>query len=136
MRARTIREGSVGLLILLGIGILGTLVLWLRGVKLGDRTYEAVVDFSDTVGLQVGSPVNYRGVTIGKVKAVDATTNSVAVTIRIERSGLIIPKEVLVEANESGFIGEASIDMTPLTEIPTEQLAPSNRFCFPSIMLD
>jgi phospholipid/cholesterol/gamma-HCH transport system substrate-binding protein len=65
MRTRTIREGSVGLLILLGLGLLGGLVLWLRGMSLGNKTYEAIVEFKNVAGLQEGAPVRYRGVTIG-----------------------------------------------------------------------
>jgi len=67
MRARAVREGSVGLLILIGVGLFGGLVLWLRGLNPGSRTYGVVVTFEDTLGMQVGTTVRYRGVPVGRV---------------------------------------------------------------------
>ncbi|HEY9888037.1 MAG TPA: hypothetical protein V6D02_06525, partial [Candidatus Obscuribacterales bacterium] len=61
MRARAIREGSVGLLILIGVILFGGLVLWLRGLNPGSRHYRMLVTFQDTAGTQVGTSVRYRG---------------------------------------------------------------------------
>ena len=67
MRARAIREGSVGLLILIGVGLFGGLVLWLRGLNPGSRNYNMTVTFADTAGMQAGTAVRYRGVPVGRV---------------------------------------------------------------------
>jgi phospholipid/cholesterol/gamma-HCH transport system substrate-binding protein len=61
MRSRTVREGSVGLLILLGVGVLTGLLLWIRGFNPGNRSYRAVIQFPGVAGIQVGAPVTYRG---------------------------------------------------------------------------
>ena len=45
MRSRTTREGSVGLLTLFGLGLFGALMLWLKGVELGKRSYKFIVEF-------------------------------------------------------------------------------------------
>ena len=39
MQARTIREGSLGILILFGIGIFGGILLWLKGFRLGESGF-------------------------------------------------------------------------------------------------
>lgn len=117
MRSRTIREGSVGLLLLLGVGCFGALILWLGGLTLGKRSYAFVVDFADAAGLREGAPVRYRGVEVGKVSAVTPGANGVAVTIEIAPADQIMPADVLIEANQSGLIGETSIDITPQSRI-------------------
>lgn len=113
MRSRTIREGSVGFLILLGLGLFGGLALWLRGVQLGTRSYKAVVEFASAQGLQMGTPVRYRGVSVGKVTGIKPGANGVDVTLEISPPDLVIPRDVVIEANKSGLIGEGSIDMMP-----------------------
>lgn len=122
MRSRTIREGSVGLLILLGLGLFGALVLWIRDIRFGERSYRVVVEFADTAGIQQGAPVRYRGVPVGRIVALRPGPNAVDVEIEITQSDLVIPRDVLVEANQSGLISETSVDITPLTLVSTAQI--------------
>lgn len=131
MRARAIREGSVGLLILVGIGLFGGLVLWLRGLTPGGQNYSLTVSFENTSGMQIGAAVRYRGVRVGRVVDIKAGSNEIDVLVEITQPDLRIPKDVIIEANQSGFIGETTIDITPrnaLTE--TEQaLSPLTADC-------
>lgn len=122
MRARAIREGSVGLLILVGVVLFGGLVLWLRGLSLGSRNYNIIVAFKNTAGMLVGTSVRYRGVTVGRVIDIQPGSNQVDVWVEITQANLRIPQGVRVEANQSGFIGETAIDITPNTQLSdTEQ---------------
>ncbi len=113
MRIRTVREGSVGLLILLGLGLFVGLVLWLRGVTFGQRSYKIFVEFADAAGLQKGAVVRYRGVQAGKISEVRPQPNGVEVEIDINPADLVIPRDVIVEANQSGLVGETTVDITP-----------------------
>lgn len=137
MRSRTIREGSVGLLILLGIAVLGGMILWLRGVTFGDRSYQVLVDFENVAGMQPGAPVRYRGVQVGRIVAVRAGSASVEVEIEIVSSDLLIPRSSIVEANQVGLIGETSIDITPDISLPEGVLSgdPLDPNCNPSAIL-
>lgn len=123
MRARTIREGSVGLLILAGVALFGGLVLWLRGLNPGRRNYELVIRFDNTLGMQVGTSVSYRGVPVGRVLSINPRTNFVDVTTEITQQDLLIPRNARIETNQSGLIGETTIDITPLEELGDEALA-------------
>ena len=96
MRSRTVREGSVGLLILLGLGVLGGLFLWLRGFNPASRSYRAVIQFSEVAGIQVGAPVSFRGVSVGRVIEVRAGANAVDVEIEISPGTLVIPKNAII----------------------------------------
>jgi phospholipid/cholesterol/gamma-HCH transport system substrate-binding protein len=123
MRARAIREGSVGLLILIGVGLFGGLVLWLRGLNPGGRNYSMVLEFDNTSGMQVGTSVRYRGVPVGRIVDIRPGSNQVQIQVEITESSLRMPKDVLIEANQSGFIGETTIDITPLTLLAEDQQA-------------
>ena len=114
MRSRTFREGSVGLLLLLGLTVFGGIILWLNRFTGNHRSYKAVVEFVNASGIQKGAVVEYRGVKVGNISAVRPGPNNVEVEIEITQADLIIPKNVLVEANQSGLIsGESVINMTP-----------------------
>ena len=118
MQSRTIREGSVGLLILLGVGLFGLLLLWLRGLNPGARSYDLTAVFADVGGMQPGAPVRYRGVTVGQVTEIRPGIQGVEVGIEIASAAIIVPDNALFQVNQSGFIGEASVDITPREEIP------------------
>ena len=123
MRSRTVREGSVGLFILLGLGVLGGVALWLRGFNPSNQSYRAIIQFPEVAGIQNGAAVNYRGVAIGRVVNVRAGANAVEVEVEISPATLVLPKNATVEANQSGLIGSTTIDLTPKATLPAEAVA-------------
>ncbi len=131
MRARAIREGSVGLLILLAVGLFGGLVLWLRGLNPRSQTYRATLVFENTLGIQEGANVRYRGVRVGRVLRIVPATNQVDVAVEISSSDLRIPRDAAIFVNQSGLIGDTTIDITPLRPLtPTEGLvSPTGADC-------
>lgn len=131
MRSRTIREGSVGLLILAGLGIIGGLILWIRGFDPGKRSYRFTVEFTNTSGMEVGAPVRYRGVAVGRTVALQPGANLVGVEIEIKPATLVIPKEVVIQVVQTGLIGEAYVDITPKQDLSETalQMKPLSRQC-------
>lgn len=120
MRSRTVREGSVGLLILLGLGAFGAILLWLRGLSPGNRSYRVVVDFPSAVGMQTGSSVRYRGVVVGRVQRIRPADQFAEVEMQISPGTLKIPRDSLIQSNQAGLIGETAVDITPITELTAE----------------
>ncbi|MBE9070968.1 MCE family protein [Leptolyngbya cf. ectocarpi LEGE 11479] len=116
MRARTIREGSVGLLILAGVALFGGLVMWLRGAAFGQRSYRLLVDFESATGVQEGSVVSYRGVPVGQIRRISPGSNTVEVQVEINRGDLLIPAQSVVKTSQSGLIGETTVAIQPLIE--------------------
>ena len=112
-RTRAVREGSVGLLILLGLGVFVVLILWLRGITFGKRSYKIIVEFGDVGGIQKGAMVRYRGFKVGKISTIRPGPNGVEVDVDITPADLVMPRDVRVEANQSGLIGETNVDITP-----------------------
>lgn len=123
MRSRTLREGSVGLLIIFGIFLIGGVALWLRGFKFGEESYQIVADFPDVNGIQIGDPVRYRGLRVGRITEIKPGSNGVDVGIEIDSSELVIPRNVTIRASSSGLIGETFIDIIPEAELSSEILS-------------
>ncbi|MGF1566469.1 MAG: MlaD family protein [Nodosilinea sp.] len=123
MQGRAIREGSVGLLILVAVGLFGGLVLWLRGLNPRSTNYRATFVFENTLGMQEGTAVRYRGVPVGRVLRISPATNNVEVGVEILRADLRIPSDSLIQANQSGLIGETTIDITPARSLSDQELA-------------
>lgn len=135
--ARTFREGSVGLLFLLGLGVFGLIILWLTKFNVARSSYKAIVEFANAGGMQKGAVVRYRGVKVGTISAIRPGPNNVEVEIEISKSNLIIPSNVTVDANQSGLIGESIIDMTPKTQLPPGAVVgkPLEKNCNPQIIV-
>ncbi|OWY67819.1 chemotaxis protein [cyanobacterium TDX16] len=122
MRSRAVREGSVGLLLLLGMGIFIAVFLWIRGLTVGERSYSFTVEFPRVNGLLEGAAVRYRGVTVGRIASIRPRVNGVEVTVEVSPANVVIARDAIIEANQSGFLGEVSVDITPQREVPTEQV--------------
>jgi len=132
-----VREGSVGLLILAGVGLFGGLILWLRGFNPSNRSFSVTVEFATTGGVQPGSPVRYRGVTVGRISRISPNPNGVAIQIDIAPADLIIPRDSEVTVNQSGLLGETVLDIIPRKPLPDGVVAakPLDRDCNKEIIL-
>ncbi len=113
MRSRTLREGSVGLLIIFGILVFSGLALWIKGFAFGEKSYKIIADFPDVNGIQPGDGVRYRGLQVGRVDDIQPGTNGVDVVIEINSSDLLIPKDSTLKARSSGLIGETFVEIVP-----------------------
>jgi phospholipid/cholesterol/gamma-HCH transport system substrate-binding protein len=131
MRSRSVREGSVGLLILVGLGLLGGITIWLRGLEVGRTSYSAIVEFENANGMSIGAPVRYRGVNVGKIVAIEPGTNGIDVKLQISPVELLIPKDAVVKANQSGLISQTAIDIIPLRPLSSQAqtLSPISQEC-------
>ncbi|BAY98389.1 hypothetical protein NIES37_23390 [Tolypothrix tenuis PCC 7101] len=137
MRSRTFREGSVGLLILMGVGAFGLIVIWLNRVSTSRGSYKAIVEFANAGGMQKGATVRYRGVKVGSISAIRPGPNNIEVEIEIPQADLIIPSNVVVEANQSGLISESIIDITPKAALPAGVIVakPRDKNCDPQLII-
>ncbi|MGD1901473.1 MAG: MlaD family protein [Geitlerinemataceae cyanobacterium] len=123
MRSRTLREGSLGLFIVIGLALFAVSGLWLRGFQAGRRSYSFIAEFDRVAGIQAGASVRYRGVSVGRVEAIRPGPNGVDIIIEIASSDLLLPKGVKIEVNQGGFIGETAVDILPVDEALSEPTA-------------
>ncbi len=117
MQSRAVREGSVGLMLIAGLGVFGAIFLWLRGMTPGNQTYNVIAQFEQAPGIQPGGVVRYRGIRVGKIAKIEPGVNGVAVTMQMDDPNLIIPKDVAVEISQTGLIGEPVVEITPRSNV-------------------
>jgi phospholipid/cholesterol/gamma-HCH transport system substrate-binding protein len=137
MQSRAVREGSVGLLILLGIGAALGSIAWLRGANFGGH-YALSVELSDALGLNAGSAVKYRGIKVGQIRSLTPSLNGVLAQVEIIPASLVIPRNSLVEVTQSGFIGQVELSIRPRDTLSTQAsatLSPFKPKCDESVIL-
>jgi phospholipid/cholesterol/gamma-HCH transport system substrate-binding protein len=109
-------------MILSGLGLLGVVILWLSNFRFGNGSYRATIIFPNAGGMTPGTKVSYRGVKVGQVVSVIPQVDGVETQIEIAPATLLIPSHSLVEASQSGLVGETSIDIIPLSTKPLDQV--------------
>lgn len=129
MQSRAVREGSVGLFILLGLGAVLGAIAWVRGANFGGH-YALAVELSDALGLNAGSAVKYRGIKVGQVRSLTPSVNGVLAQVEIMPASLVIPRNSLVEVTQSGFIGQVELSIRPKDgdSLPTQTIATLSPF--------
>lgn len=130
-------QSAVGLMLLAALVALGGLVLWLKNFSLGDRSFRAIFLFPNAGGMTVGTRVAYRGVRIGQVLNVTPEPETVAILVEITPADRLIPSNVLIEATQSGLVGETTIDLTPLQPLPPGEIEakPLDKDCNAAIII-
>lgn len=128
---RSMWEGGVGLFIMVGAGLLMLVFAWIKGQQVRSRShkYTAVVEFQQACGITVGTPVRIRGVDVGQAVKVKPSLAAIDVVVELQDQAVVIPRNALVEVNQSGLISETLIDITPRHPIPAPKYGPLDAGC-------
>lgn len=128
---RSVWEGGVGLFVLSGMVVLAITLVWVKGkqIRAQTRKYEAVFEFQQAQGITVGTPVRIRGVDVGNVVQVRPSLERIDVVVELSDSGIVVPRNALVEVNQSGLISETLIDVTPRRPLPKPTVGPLDPNC-------
>ena len=78
------QETRVGLISILAIVILIAAIVWAKGVGVGGSTRTISMNFPNASGIDVGSPITFKGVRKGVVTALDARPEGVLVTATVD----------------------------------------------------
>lgn len=116
VRSRLMREGSVGIFLLAGLIAFGGIVFFLKKDQLRGNNYHIKLLFENAGGLREGARVFFRGVAVGRVAAIQPTSNGVEVLTEINNK-LPIPRDVTVTTTRSGLLGEVSVNIIPQTTL-------------------
>ncbi|KAG6403432.1 hypothetical protein SASPL_135653 [Salvia splendens] len=128
---KSVWAGGVGLFLISGAFLLAFSLAWLRGFQLGSKfnKYLAVFEFAQASGISTGTPVRIRGVNVGNVVRVNPSLRNIEAIVEIEDDKVIIPRNSLVEVNQSGLLMETLIDITPQDPIPVPSVGPLHAGC-------
>lgn len=128
---RSVWEGGVGLFVMSGVVLLAITLVWVKGKQIRARTrkYEAIFEFQQAQGITVGTPVRIRGVDVGNVVQVSPSLERIDVVVELSDAGIVVPRNALVEVNQSGLISETLIDVTPRKPLPKPTVGPMDPKC-------
>jgi len=102
-------------LVLSAVGIVYVAASYLGVVdKVLGRGYTVDVSLPGSGGLYVGSEVDYRGVKVGKVTAMDLTRSGARAVLQLQQ-GTQIPRDAQVQVHDLSAVGEQYLDFLPAT---------------------
>jgi ABC-type transporter Mla subunit MlaD len=112
--------------------LLAITLIWVNGKQIRGATtkkYEVVLQFAMAQGITVGTSVRIRGVEVGNVVEVRPSLQRIDAVVELVDSGIVIPRNALVEVNQSGLVSETLIDITPRLPLPKPSLGPLDLGC-------
>jgi len=118
-------EWKVGLVILAAIALLIYGIIWIRGTRIGQKTYPVAVVFPNVGSLAAGDPVSVSGVLKGKVKKIELYKGDVLVHFTLEKD-VVLKKDARFTVMNIGLMGERFVAvetgksdaLLPLTPYP------------------
>lgn len=134
---RSVRDAIVGFTVIGGVVAFLSTAFWMRGVRLGAGDWALKVRFADASGLAVRSPVTYRGILVGSVKAIRVTPTAVEADLEINHADLRLPLPVTATVGSGSLLGgDAQVALIstggPLGDDAAD---PASRACQPSRQL-
>ncbi|MEO8452628.1 MAG: MlaD family protein [Gemmatimonadota bacterium] len=113
-------EFFVGLSVLGAFAVVIAGALWLSQARLGGRDVIHTARFREIGGVNVGTPVNLRGVRVGRIDAVRlAKDNWVEADLRVKLAVDLPPRPVAIAASASLF-GEWQVTVVDLVDAPSD----------------
>lgn len=79
--------------------------------------YSFFIEFNNANGINKGTPIRMRGVSIGSIQSLRIQPNCVLTLAKIDSSSTLIPRDSFIETNQTGLLNEAIIDIIPLASI-------------------
>ena len=123
---------TVGLFVASGIGLAVVAIIWLGMSRFLEKGQNYSTYFNESVqGLDIDSPVKYRGVTIGRVGKIAVASDSklIEVVLKIE-SGQTLDSDMIAQLKAVGITGSVFIeldrirkgepDRSPLLSFPSQ----------------
>jgi phospholipid/cholesterol/gamma-HCH transport system substrate-binding protein len=111
-------EIVTGVFVLLGLAVVVVAGIWMSGGRWGSQGTVLTARFRAVGQLRPGSPVSFRGVTIGAVEAVRLTEDgTVAVDMRL-RPESPVPEQPVVLLQASSLFGDWQAALYPAVERP------------------
>jgi len=121
---RSVREGIVGFSVIAAVVAFAGTMFWLRGERVGSKTWRVTADFQDAGGLAVRSPVTYRGIMVGNVTDIKVTPKAVRVSIEINQDDLQLTLPVQATVASASLLGGDSQVALSSVGLPLKKNAP------------
>ena len=128
---RSVRDAIVGFTVVGGVVAFAATSMWLRGVRLGGNVWNLSASFRDAGGLAERSPVTYRGIVVGSVRAVRVTAEAVVADLEINKADLQLAQPVTAMVAASSLLGgDAQVALVSRgTPLPADAPLPKASDC-------
>lgn len=78
-----------------------------------NSSYSFFIEFENANGIDQGTPIRIRGIQVGFIQIIRIKPDCVVALARINSSKIVIPKESIIEINQTGLLNAAVIDIIP-----------------------
>jgi len=117
-------EVTVGIVVLLGIGLLFFGTLWLKGVGFGREEVTVRARFREVGQLAEGNPVKLRGVPIGRVSSIELEPDAEGVIVKMRISADVkLPADAVVLLSPESLFGDWQAEIFPRSRFPRFEYA-------------
>lgn len=116
--AREADKFKVGLFVIFSVLVLIIVIVWLGASKFFQRYEYYVTYFDESIsGLDLGSPVSYRGVPVGLVSNIDIAPDGKLIEIQMKiRAGQHIPPDYHAMLEMKGITGQRTININKIRQ--------------------
>ena len=97
-------------------------------INLYQDRYSVFIEFKSAYGIREGTNLRMRGVNIGYVKKIKIDINSILLLVSIKSKNILIPKNSIIETNQTGLLNETVIDIVPLDNLNYQIIKQVNVF--------
>ena len=134
---RSVRDAIVGFTVIGGVVAFVSTISWMRGIRLGAGDWALTASFADASGLAVRSPVTYRGILVGSVKAIRVTPTSVVADLEINNAELRLPLPVTATVASGSLLGgDAQVALVSTgASLGDRSADPTSSNCQPTLQL-
>nr|YP_010952182.1 hypothetical protein Ycf22 [Gloiopeltis furcata]WMP13851.1 hypothetical protein Ycf22 [Gloiopeltis furcata] len=95
-----------------------TIIIWLTlNSNSVNRGYLLFIEFKNAYGIKQGTSIRMRGMNIGHIKNTRINLNSILVLAHINSRNILIPRNSIIETNQTGLLNDTVIDIIPLENI-------------------
>ena len=97
-------------------------VWWIINGGTNNKGYTLFIQFNNAHGIKPGTALRMRGLKIGYIKHLKIDLNSILVLVHINSTNILIPKNSIVETNQTGLLNDCVIDIIPLEKVNASSL--------------
>nr|WCH58091.1 hypothetical protein [Cystoclonium purpureum f. stellatum] len=91
-----------------------SILSFIVNLNITNKGYSIFIEFKNAYGIREGTSLRMRGVDIGHVQNIKIDLNSILVLVYIQSQAILIPKNSIIETNQTGLLNDTVIDIIPL----------------------
>ena len=96
-----------------------------------DKSYSFFIEFENVNGIREGTPIRLRGFEVGSVRSIKIESNSILTLAKINSNNVYIPRDSIIETNQTGLLNQTMIDIIPLNSFNLKlNLDPLSNECY------